>query len=79
MQSDQPVPIDRQTFDVGANPGRRKVLALVIASTFLPPLARAEETERAVKNHKEVTPATFHSVSVALRRKCPPIVTWRTG
>jgi len=41
MQSDQPVPIDRQTFDVGANPGRRKVLALVIASTLLPPLARA--------------------------------------
>jgi len=31
----------RPMHDIGANPGRRKVLALVIASTFLPPLAHA--------------------------------------
>jgi fructose 5-dehydrogenase small subunit len=37
MQSDQ----GRGTLDIGPNPGRRKLLALVIASTFLPPLAHA--------------------------------------
>lgn len=41
MQSDQPVPLHRQTLDVAANPGRRKILALAIASAFLPSLAHA--------------------------------------
>jgi hypothetical protein len=41
MQSDQPAPIHRQTLDVSANPGRRKILALVIASAFLPSLVQA--------------------------------------
>ena len=40
-RSDQPAPIHRQTLYVGANPGRRKILALAIASACLPPLARA--------------------------------------
>jgi hypothetical protein len=38
---DQIVPIHQQTPDVAANPGRRKILALVIASAFLPPLVNA--------------------------------------
>jgi len=41
MHSEQIVPIHEQTLDVGANPGRRKILALVIASAFLPPLVNA--------------------------------------
>jgi len=41
MESAQPVPIHRQTLEVGANPGRRKILALLIASPWLPSLAHA--------------------------------------
>ena len=41
MQSDVAVPVVRQTLDVGANPGRRKILALPIASAFVPPLVDA--------------------------------------
>ena len=41
MQSDQPVPTHRQTLDVGANPFRRKILALLIVSPWLPSLAHA--------------------------------------
>lgn len=33
--------MDRQTVDTGANPERRKVLALMIASAFLPTIAHA--------------------------------------
>ena len=41
MQSDHIVPVPQQTLDIGANPARRKVLALVIASAFLPALVNA--------------------------------------
>jgi len=41
MHSDQIVPIHQQELDVGANPGRRKILALLIASAFLPTLVNA--------------------------------------
>src|SRR5215471_11777877 len=41
MHSDQIVPIHQQTLDMGVNPGRRKILALVIASAFLPQLVNA--------------------------------------
>ena len=41
MQSDQIVPIHQQTPDVTLDPGRRKILALVIASAFLPSLVNA--------------------------------------
>ena len=41
MESDQTVAIHQQTVDVSVNPGRRRVLALVIASAFLPQLVNA--------------------------------------
>lgn len=41
MQYDQLLPTDQQTPDGNANPGRRKMLALVIASAWLPSLANA--------------------------------------
>lgn len=41
MQSDQIVPTHQQTLDVASNPGRRRTLALVIASAFLPSLVNA--------------------------------------
>lgn len=40
IQSDQPAP-NWQTLGADANPGRRKILALVIASACFPPLAHA--------------------------------------
>jgi hypothetical protein len=41
MHSDPNVPIDQQTLDIGVNPGRRKILVLMIASAFLPQLVNA--------------------------------------
>lgn len=41
MRSDPPLPRHWQTLDGGANPGRRKMLALVVASAWLPSLAHA--------------------------------------
>ena len=41
MESDQTVAIHQRTVDVSVNPGRRRVLALVIASAFLPQLVNA--------------------------------------
>jgi hypothetical protein len=47
MQSDRPVPIHQQTLDVAANPGRRKILAALIASAWVPSLAYAATTTTA--------------------------------
>ena len=41
MQSDPIDSIHQRTLDVGTNPGRRKMLALVIASAFVPSLVNA--------------------------------------
>ena len=41
MESDQPATIHRQMLDVAANPGRRKILALAIASACISPLVHA--------------------------------------
>jgi hypothetical protein len=41
MKSDQPAPTRLETIAVGANPGRRKILALLLASPWLPSLAHA--------------------------------------
>jgi hypothetical protein len=47
MQSDRPVPIHQQTLDIAANPGRRKILAVLIASAWVPSLAYAATTTTA--------------------------------
>lgn len=57
MKPDQPVSTRLQMLDVSANPGRRKILALLIASPWLPSLAHAASS---------VAPGTAGSKFMAL-------------